>query len=39
LGVVYAIPIIYVSMLMITHVVAFHFLLRPLVGREWATEL
>ena len=39
LGVAYAIPIIYVSMLIITHVVAFYFVLRPLVSREWATEL
>jgi hypothetical protein len=39
LGVAYAIPIINVSMLMITHVVAFYFLLRPLVSRGWATEL
>ena len=38
IGVAYAIPIIYVSMLIITHVVAFCFLLRPLVSREW-TEL
>src|SRR6267154_1964711 len=29
LGATYAIPIIYVPMLMITHVVAFYFLLRP----------
>jgi hypothetical protein len=32
LGVTYAIPIIYVPMLMITHVVAFYFLLRPRVS-------
>jgi hypothetical protein len=32
LGATYAIPIIYVPMLMITHVVAFYFLLRPRVG-------
>jgi hypothetical protein len=29
LGATYAIPIIYVPVLMITHVVAFYFLLRP----------
>jgi hypothetical protein len=29
LGATYAIPIIYVSLLMITHVVAFYLLLRP----------
>jgi hypothetical protein len=29
LGATYAIPIIYVPLLMITHVVAFHLLLRP----------
>jgi hypothetical protein len=29
LGATYAIPIIYVPLLMITHVVAFYFLLRP----------
>src|SRR5262249_49053282 len=34
-----AILIIYVSMLIITHVVAFYFLLRPLVSKEWATEI
>jgi len=39
LGVAYAIPIIYVSILMITHVVAFYFSLRLLVSRERATEL
>ncbi len=32
LGATYAIPIIYVPVLMITHVVAFYFLLRPLVA-------
>jgi hypothetical protein len=32
LGATYAIPIIYVPMLMITHVVAFYFLLRPRVS-------
>jgi hypothetical protein len=32
LGATYAIPIIYVPMLMITHVVAFYFLLRPQVS-------
>ena len=30
LGATYAIPIIYVPVLMITHVVAFYLLLRPL---------
>jgi hypothetical protein len=29
LGATYAIPILYVPLLMITHVVAFYFLLRP----------
>jgi hypothetical protein len=29
LGATYAIPIIYVPLLMITHIVAFYFLLRP----------
>jgi hypothetical protein len=33
LGATYAIPIIYVPMLMITHVVAFYFLLRPQVSK------
>jgi hypothetical protein len=33
LGATYAIPIIYVPLLMITHVVAFYFLLRPLVSK------
>ena len=33
-GATYAIPIIYVPLLMITHVVAFYLLLRPLVSRE-----
>lgn len=32
-GSTYAIPIIYVPLLMITHAVAFYFLLRPLFGR------
>jgi hypothetical protein len=35
LGAAYAIPIIYVPMLMIMHVVAFYWLLRP-VGRQAA---
>jgi hypothetical protein len=35
LGATYAIPILYVPLLMITHVVAFYFLLRP---RQKATE-
>jgi hypothetical protein len=29
LGATYAIPVVYVPLLMITHVVAFYFLLRP----------
>ena len=33
LGAIYAIPIIYVPLLMITHVVAFYLLLRPLVSK------
>jgi hypothetical protein len=33
LGATYAIPIIYVPVLMITHVVAFYLLLRPLVSK------
>jgi hypothetical protein len=33
LGAAYAIPIIYVPLLMITHAVAFYFLLRPSVSR------
>lgn len=34
LGVTYAIPIIYVPLLMITHAVAFYLLLRPVVSRQ-----
>ena len=34
LGATYAIPIIYVPLLMITHVVAFYLLLRPLISRD-----
>jgi hypothetical protein len=34
LGATYAIPIIYVPLLMITHVVAFYLLLRPLVSEH-----
>jgi hypothetical protein len=34
LGATYAIPIIYVPLLMITHVVAFYLLLRPLVSKQ-----
>jgi hypothetical protein len=34
LGVTYAIPIIYVPLLMITHAVAFYWLLRPLVSKQ-----
>jgi hypothetical protein len=37
LGATYAIPIVYVPLLMITHVVAFYFLLRPSVGRQSTT--
>ena len=33
LGATYAIPIIYVPLLMITHVIAFYLLLRPLVSK------
>src|SRR5215467_6685281 len=39
LGATYAIPIIYVPLLMITHVVAFYLLLRPLVSKEWSAML
>ena len=39
LGATYAIPIIYVPLLMITHVVAFYLLLRPLVNQEWSAVL
>jgi hypothetical protein len=35
LGATYAIPIIYVPLLMITHVVAFYLLLRPAVSKSW----
>jgi len=35
LGATYAIPIIYVPLLMITHVVAFYFLLRPSVSSQF----
>ena len=34
LGAAYAIPIIYVPLLMITHVTAFYLLARPLLGSE-----
>jgi hypothetical protein len=37
LGATYAIPIIYVPLLMITHIAAFYFLLRP-TGRQAAAE-
>lgn len=37
MGAAYAIPIIYVPLLMITHVAAFYFLLRPLKVRVLAT--
>ena len=33
LGSTYAIPVIYLPMLMITHVVAFYWLLRPQAGK------
>jgi hypothetical protein len=36
LGATYAIPVIYVPLLMITHVVAFYLLLRPLISKQWA---
>ena len=39
LGAAYVIPIIYVPVLMITHVVAFYLLLRPLVSKSQATML
>ena len=35
-GATYAIPIIYVPLLMITHIVAFYFLLRPQSKAAWA---
>jgi len=36
LGATYAIPIVYVPLLMITHVVAFYLLVRPQTGAGWA---
>jgi hypothetical protein len=39
LGATYAIPIIYVPLLMITHAVAFYWLLRPLISKQWAAML
>ena len=39
LGAMYAIPIIYVPLLMITHVTAFYLLLRPLLSRQRRTTL
>jgi hypothetical protein len=36
LGATYAIPIIYVPLLMITHIVAFYFLVRPQSKAAWA---
>jgi hypothetical protein len=39
LGATYAIPIIYVPLLMITHVVAFYLLLRPPVSKQWTAML
>ncbi len=39
LGATYAIPIIYVPMLMITHVVAFYWLVRPGVDKQWSRKL
>jgi len=36
LGAAYAIPVIYVPLLMITHVTAFYLLLRPQAGRAFA---
>ena len=35
-GATYAIPIIYVPLLMITHLVAFYFLLRPQKENQYA---
>jgi hypothetical protein len=34
LGAVYAIPVLYVPLLMITHIVAFYLLLRPLLSKK-----
>jgi hypothetical protein len=39
LGATYAIPIIYVPLLMITHIVAFYLLLRPLVSKQRSTMM
>ena len=39
LGVAYAIPILYVPLLMITHAVAFYLLLRPLGKKQGETVL
>jgi nicotinamide riboside transporter PnuC len=39
LNATYAIPIIYVPLLMITHVVAFYLLARPLVGQGFARDM
>ena len=39
LGAAYAIPILYVPLLMITHVVAFYLLVRPLARRQRGTAL
>ncbi len=39
LGAAYVIPIIYVPVLMITHVIAFYLLLRPFVSKSQATML
>jgi hypothetical protein len=39
LGAAYAIPILYVPLLMITHVAAFYLLLQPLVGQRRAATL
>jgi hypothetical protein len=39
LGAAYAIPIIYVPVLTITHVAAFYLLLRPLVSKAWTGDL
>jgi hypothetical protein len=38
LGATYAIPIIYVPLLMITHVVAFYLLVRPVAARAVAAD-
>lgn len=39
LGAAYAIPIVYVPLLMITHIAAFYLLLRPRLGAVWAVPV